>query len=235
MPFGRTVRQLGGISLLGTMLLSRSFSVGLSLSLTVRQSESDCHRVSSSRNKLPFMILFSLSEQTVCRKRGFPAERCSFLQKNALSYRKNALSCRKMHFPSEKCTFGGGHMAGNRRKLQEGFRAQESRTLANFHLECCKWGFKRWGFKEIRGYLKKKAFFLRFLDFPGALRTVRKRAKKAEKGRFRPISGKGGQTPLKPPFVTPPFAAAQFTRCLTSFRAGTPRETPVKRRTGSQH
>ena len=37
----------------------------------------------------------------------------------------------------------------------------------------------------------------------------RKRQKKGEKGRFRPISGKGGQTPLKPPFVTPPFAAAQ--------------------------
>ena len=55
-------------------------------------------------------------------------------------------------------------------------------------LECRKWGFKRWGFKEIRGYLRKKAFFLRFLDFPGALRTLRKRAKKAEKGRKRPIS-----------------------------------------------
>ena len=44
-----------------------------------------------------------------------------------------------MHFPAEKCTFlqknavFGGHMAGNRRKLQEGFRAQESRTLATFH------------------------------------------------------------------------------------------------------
>ena len=34
--------------------------------------------------------------------------------------------------------------------------------------------------------------------------------KKGEKGRFRPISRKRGQTPLKPPFVTPPFAAAQF-------------------------
>ena len=55
-------------------------------------------------------------------------------------------------------------------------------------LGCHKWGFKRWGFKEIRGYLRKKAFFLRFLDFPGALRTLRKRAKKAEKGRFWPIS-----------------------------------------------
>ena len=44
-----------------------------------------------------------------------------------------------MTFPEEKCTFlqknaaFGGHIAGNRRKSQEGFRAQESRTLANFH------------------------------------------------------------------------------------------------------
>ena len=30
-------------------------------------------------------------------------------------------------------------------------------------------------------------------------------AKKAEEGRFRPISRKGGQTPLKSPFVSPPF------------------------------
>ena len=56
-----------------------------------------------------------------------------------------------------------------------------------YNLGCRKWGFKRWGFKEIRGYLRKKAFFLRFLDFPGALGTLRKRAKKAEKGRFWPI------------------------------------------------
>ena len=35
----------------------------------------------------------------------------------------------------------------------------------------------------------------------------RKRQEKGEKGRFWPISRKGGQTPLKPPFVTPPFAA----------------------------
>ena len=56
--------------------------------------------------------------------------------------------------------------------------------------ECRKWGFKRWGFKQIRGYLRKKAFFLRFLNCWGALRALWKRAKKA-------------------PFVTPPFAAAQ--------------------------
>ena len=82
---------------------------------------------SSSRNKLPFMIL-NHPEQTAekkkvllqkhgfsSRKMHFPAEKCTFLQ-------KNALSCRKMR----------AH-AGNRRKLQEGSRAQESRTLANFH------------------------------------------------------------------------------------------------------
>ena len=38
----------------------------------------------------------------------------------------------------------------------------------------------------------------------------RKRQKKGGKGQFRPISGKGSQTPLKPPFVTPPFAATQL-------------------------
>ena len=55
-------------------------------------------------------------------------------------------------------------------------------------LGCRKWGFKRWGFKEIRGDLRKKAFFLRFLDFPGALQALQKQAKKAEKGRERPVS-----------------------------------------------
>ena len=63
-----------------------------------------------------------------------------------------------------------------------------TRTKWFKHLECRKWGFKRWGFKQIWGYLRKKAFFLRFLDFPGALRTLRKRAKKAEDGRKRLIS-----------------------------------------------
>ena len=58
--------------------------------------------------------------------------KCTFLQKNALSYSK-------MRFPAERCTFLqknaglGGHMAGNHRKSQDGCRAQESRTLANFH------------------------------------------------------------------------------------------------------
>ena len=43
------------------------------------------------------------------------AEKCTFLQKNAV-------------FGG-----GGGHMAGNRRKSREGFGAQESRTLVNLH------------------------------------------------------------------------------------------------------
>ena len=47
---------------------------------------------------------------------------------------ENACSCRKMRFPAEKCGFrGAGHRAGNCRKLQELCRAQESRTLTNFH------------------------------------------------------------------------------------------------------
>ena len=60
--------------------------------------------------------------------------------------------------------------------------------LSHPRLGCRKWGFKRWGFKQIRGYLRKKALFLRFLDFPHAVRALRKRAKKAEKGQKRPIS-----------------------------------------------
>ena len=58
-----------------------------------------------------------------------PTAICLFLQ-------KNAFSCRKMHFFCRKnAVLGGrGHIAGNRRKSQEGFRAQESRArLANFH------------------------------------------------------------------------------------------------------
>ena len=38
-----------------------------------------------------------------------------------------------MNLPARKYRFVEGHMAGNRRKLQEGFRAQETRALANFH------------------------------------------------------------------------------------------------------
>ena len=69
----------------------------------------------------------------------------SFLQKNAFSYRKCG-------FPAENADFlqknadSGGQMAGNRRKSREGFEAQESRALANFHKIDCGtlvvWGFR---------------------------------------------------------------------------------------------
>ena len=82
-------------------------------------------------------------------------------------------------------------------------------------LECRKWGFKRWGFKQIWGYLRKKAFSSVFwisqelFAPPEKGRKRQKKAEKGRKGRSRPISRKGSQTPLKPPFVTPPFAATQ--------------------------
>ena len=59
------------------------------------------------------------------QKMHFPAEKCAFLQ-------KNAVSCRKMPFPAEKCGFHGAH-GRKLQETQEGPRAQESRTLANFH------------------------------------------------------------------------------------------------------
>ena len=102
------------------------------------------------------------------------AGRWVFLQTNASSYRRLHLrtekvhfpaescnSLQKMHFPAEKCSFRG-HMAGNRRKAREGFRAQESRTIANFHKTisvceywcCCFWLLasgheKVWGITAI--------------------------------------------------------------------------------------
>ena len=65
--------------------------------------------------------LWFLAPRANCRKKGFPAE---FLQSSAPFLQNNALSCRKkMNFPA----VFRGHMAGNRWKLQESFRAQESR------------------------------------------------------------------------------------------------------------
>ena len=78
---------------------------------------------------------------------------------------------------------------------------------SDFGLECRKWGFKIWGFKQIQGYLRKKAFFLRFLDFPGAVRALRKkgekgrkRAKKTDFGRF---PGRAARHPLSPHLLHP--------------------------------
>ena len=62
-------------------------------------------------NKLPFMIL-DPPEQ-------FPAETWVF--------------CRKRTLPAEQCTSFRKMRLGNSRKLQEGFRAPESRALPNFH------------------------------------------------------------------------------------------------------
>ena len=66
---------------------------------------------------------------------------------------------------------------------------------------------EKMGFKQIRGYLRKKALFLCFLDVPGAVRALRKRpqmakANKADVGRFP------GQE-ARHPFVTLSFAALQ--------------------------
>ena len=55
-------------------------------------------------------------------------------------------------------------------------------------LECRKWGFKRWGLKQIRGYLKKKAFSCVFWIFQVLYGPSGKGRKGAEKGRKRPIS-----------------------------------------------
>ena len=99
-------------------------------------------------------------------------------------------------------------------------------------LECRKWGFKRWRFKQIRRYMRKNGLFPPFSGFPGVVRALRKRAKRQEngkKGRYWPISRTGGQAPLKPPFITPPFAAlhldnaAFFTKIEKSHRVKTPR------------
>ena len=77
----------------------------------------------------------SLTPSANCRKMSFPAENKHFPTEKYTCLPKNAFSCRKMHFPAEKCGFEG-HIRGNRRRLQEGFRAQEARTLANFHKIC---------------------------------------------------------------------------------------------------
>ena len=56
-------------------------------------------------------------------------------------------------------------------------------------LEYHKWGLRDGGSSNFPRISEKKAFFLRFLDFPGALETLWKRAKKVEDGRKK--AGKG--------------------------------------------
>ena len=76
----------------------------------------------------------------------------------------------------------------------------------NEKLECLNGGLRDGGSKQIQGCLRKKAFSWVFRISQvlfGSSGKGRKRQKKGDKGRYRPISRKGGQTPLKPPFVRP--------------------------------
>ena len=98
---------------------------------------------------------------------------------------------------------------------------QKERSLPNFNSEIWKFGLS-WGaangglrdggLRKSEDIWGKRPFSSVFWIFQVLFTPSgkgRKRQKKGEKGRFWPISRKGGQTPLKPPFVTPPFAAPQ--------------------------
>ena len=56
----------------------------------------------------------------------------------------------------------------------------------------------------------KRPFYTRFSRFPRCSSPPPEKGEKGRKRAKRPTSRNGGQTPLKPPFVTPPFAAAQI-------------------------
>ena len=79
-----------------------------------------------------------------------------------------------------------------------------------------------WVYEGPRGYSRKKALVLHVFCWVsqmlllGPSRRSRRRQKKAENHRKRPISTKDGQTPLKPPFVTPPHTCGT-TRVLHKF------------------
>ena len=115
--------------------------------------------------------------------RDFGALRCRWELKTNFQYRYRSVINSEMIRVSNSYSYRPQIVP-----MESGARKLPIRNSGDLILGCHKWGFKRWGFKEIRGYLAKKAFFLRFLDFPGALRALRKRAKEAEKWRFRPIS-----------------------------------------------
>ena len=84
-------------------------------------------------------------------------------------------------------------------------------------LECRKWGFKRWGFKQFRGHnIIMRAFFLRFPDFSGAVRALRKRVKKANFGRF-PEREAGH--PLNPHLLHPYLRHSNQKRLKNDFRS----------------
>ena len=81
-----------------------------------------------------------------------------------------------------------------------------------FCLECCKWGFKRWGFKQIQGYLKEKGPFPAFSGFPRCSSTCGKRAKKADLGRFPGRVASPGGFPDPPSGKTTRNSCLQFSR-----------------------
>ena len=109
----------------------------------------------------------------------------------------------------DQMVFLKGSSSRHSREPPRCVKARRVRPASDFR--GCTWGaanggLRDGGLKQIREHLRKKGLFLHFLYFPGVLRTLR--PKKQKKKRL--ISRKGGQTPLKPPFVTPPFAAAQL-------------------------
>ena len=61
-------------------------------------------------------------------------------------------------------------------------RAEKDKLATVILIGAPQMGVQEMGFKQIRGYLRKKALLLRFLHFPFALRALQKSAKKAEKG-----------------------------------------------------
>ena len=71
------------------------------------------------------------------------------------------------------------------------------------------WSASNGGLRD-GGLSKSEDIFPASFGFFGPSGKGRKNQKKSEKGQVRLISRKGSQTPLKCPFVTPPFAAAQI-------------------------
>ena len=71
-------------------------------------------------------------------------------------------------------------------------------------------GLRDGGLSKSEDIWGKKAFFLRFLDFPGR----KKRQEKGEKGRFRPISRRAARQPLSPHLLHPHLRQPNF--CVLS-------------------
>ena len=94
-------------------------------------------RRKSSQNKLPLMMI--LNSPTAengggpYRKMGLPHNKKLFLQTMYFPAERPVFPADEMHFPAERYAFLLGHIAGNRRMLQEDVRAQDLRTLASFH------------------------------------------------------------------------------------------------------